>query len=213
MRISPTREDESKEEIDVDLRNAEILEKPQRIESLMLDELDADAKEYVAKMRQSLNSSTTKISDVFGLMLRHPGLFHCQMEMGIQLTGKGALNPRERELTILRVAWWCGAPYEWGEHVNVAKRYGISSDEVERITKGSAAPDWTKHERAIICGVEELLGKQMISDDTWDILAQTWDERQLMEFPVLVGQYFSIALQQNSLRVRLGDNNIGLRQR
>ena len=48
---------------------------------------------------------------------------------------------------------------------------------------------------------------------TWEVLARTWNERQLMEFPVLVGQYFLTALQQNSLRVRLDKNNIGLRQR
>jgi 4-carboxymuconolactone decarboxylase len=61
--------------------------------------------------------------------------------------------------------------------------------------------------------VEELLGNQMISDATWEALAQSWTERQLIEFPMMVGQYFATALQQNSLRVRLADENLGLRQR
>lgn len=200
-------------QFDIDAREADILGQPQRIASLKIDELDDDARELVAKMRQSLKSATTTISDVFGLMLRHPGLFRCQMEMGIQLAGKAALSPRERELAVLRVAWWCRAPYEWGEHVNVAKRYGITSEEIERITHGSAAPGWSEHERAILRGVEELLGNQMIADATWDILARSWNERQLMEFPALVGQYFSTALQQNSLRVRLDGDNTGLRKR
>ncbi len=198
---------------DIDAREAEILGKPQRISSLKTDELEGDARELVAKMRQSLNSTTTEISDVFGLMLRHPGLFRCQMEIAIQLTGKGLISPRERELAILRVGWWCRAPFEWGEHVRVAKRYGITSEEIERVTQGSAAPGWAEHERAILRGVEELLANQMISDSTWDVLAQTWNECQLLEFPMLVGQYFLTALQQNSLRVRLDKNNTGLRQR
>jgi 4-carboxymuconolactone decarboxylase len=135
------------------------------------------------------------------------------MEMGIQLAGRGELSPRERELAILRVGWWCGAPYEWGEHVTVAKRYGITADEIERITQGSAAAGWSEHEWAILRGVEELLGEQMISDATWAVLAKRWNERQLIEFPVLVGQYFAVALQQNSLRVRLDAGNSGLRER
>ena len=77
-------------EDNVDAREAQILGKPQRIKSLALDELDAEAKEFITKMRQSLNSTTTTISDVFGLMLRHPGLFRCQMEMGIQRHGQDA---------------------------------------------------------------------------------------------------------------------------
>lgn len=213
MNVTTTDQQQLKTEGDIAAREAAIIGKPQRIRSLSIDELDDDARELVAKMRQSLNSTTTTISDVFGLMLRHPGLFRCQMDMGIQLLGKGEISPRERELAILRVGWWCGAPYEWGEHVRVGKRYGMTSEEIERITQGSSATGWSEHEHAIIRGVEELLGNQMISDETWGILAQTWSERQLLEFPVLVGQYFLTALQQNSLRVGLDANNIGLRQR
>lgn len=200
---------------DIEAREAEILGKPQRIRSLSADELSDDAKQLIIDMRKSINSTTpiTEISDVFGLMLQHAGLFRCQMDIGIQLAGKGALSPRERELTVLRVGWWCGAPYEWGEHVRVAKRYGITEEEIERITQGSSAPGWNEHEQAILRGVEELLGNQMISDETWDVLARSWNEKQLIEFPALVGQYFATALQQNSLRARLDSNNIGLRQR
>jgi alkylhydroperoxidase family enzyme len=135
------------------------------------------------------------------------------MDIGIQLLGKGLLSPRERELAVLRVAWLCRAPYEWGQHVEIAKRYAITAEEIERVTKGSTAAGWTEHEAAIVRGVEELLGDQMISDETWDVLARTWDERQLMEFPTLVGQYVSVAYSQNALRIRLNAGNRGLRHR
>lgn len=200
-------------EQEIAAREAEILGKPQRIKSLSVDELDDEAKELVANMRKSLRSTTTEISDVFALMLRHPALFRCQMETGLQLLGKGEISPRDRELAIMRVGWWCRAPYEWGEHVRVAKRYEISSEEIERVTQGSAAPGWSEHDRAILRAVEELLTDYMITDETWEVLARSWNDRQLLEFPVLVGQYFLTALQQNSLRVRLDKNNIGLRQR
>ena len=83
--------------------------------------------------------------------------------MAVQLF-KGALSPRERELAILRVDWLCGAPFEWGEHVDIAKRYGVSREEIERVTQGSSAPGWSEHERAILKGVEESLANYMISD-------------------------------------------------
>lgn len=199
-------------EFDIDAREAEIIGKPQRISSLKPDEFDADATALVVRLRQSLGLGTTEIPAVFGMMLRHPGLFRCQIEMGIQMF-KGELSARERELVVLRVAWWCRAPFEWGEHVDIAKRCGVTSEEIERVKHGSSAPGWTEHERAMLRAVEELLGTQMISDTTWETLARTWTERQLMEFPMVVGQYFATALQQNSLRVRLANDNVGLRQR
>jgi alkylhydroperoxidase family enzyme len=197
---------------DIVAREAEIIGKPQRIAPLTDDEFDDDARALVRKLLQSAGYDSPVISSVFGLMLRHPGLFRCQMEMGEQLF-KGELTSRERELTVLRVAWLCGAPFEWGKHVMVAKRSDISSEEIERVTLGSSANGWNHHERAIMKGVEELLDDKMISDATWTALANNWSERQLIEFPVLVGQYFTTALQQNSLRVALADNIGGLNSR
>ena len=208
----PAADQKGPVEFDIDAREAEIIGKPQRISGLTADEFDSDATALVVRIRQSLGLGTAKIPEVFGLMLRHPGLFRCQIEMGIQLF-KGVISPRERELAILRVGWWCRAPFEWGEHVDIAKRLGVTSEEIERIKHGSSAPGWSDHDRAILRGVEELLGNQMISDATWEALAQSWTERQLIEFPMMVGQYFATALQQNSLRVRLANENLGLRQR
>jgi alkylhydroperoxidase family enzyme len=151
--------------------------------------------------------------EAFLTMLKHPGLYRCQMEMGVQLLSKGAIERRDRELAIMRVGWLCRAPYEWGQHVNIAKRFGVTEEEVERVTQGSSAPGWSEHEAAILRGVEELLSDQMISDETWDVLARTWTERELIEFPTLVGQYVAIAYSQNALRLRLNPGMRGLRQR
>ncbi|MET0240552.1 MAG: carboxymuconolactone decarboxylase family protein [Sphingobium sp.] len=194
-------------------RHAEILSSPQRIAPLAEDEFDEEARALVVSIRAALGAGTGPIPAVFGLMLRHPGLFRSQMEIGIELLGRSEIPPRERELAILRVGWWCRAPYEWGEHVDISKRYGVTADEVERVTLGSDVSGWGEHDRAILKGVEELLGDQMISDATWAVLARSWTERQLLEFPMLVGQYFATALQQNALRVRLAEDNPGLTHR
>jgi hypothetical protein len=52
-----------------------------------------------------------------------------------------------------------------------------------------------------------------MSDETWNTLAQNWTERQLLEFPALVGYYVSIAYSQNALRMRLSPGKKGLRER
>ncbi len=198
---------------DLDAREAQILGKPQRIAPLGADQFDADATALVVNLRASLGLTTaSELPEVFGLMLKHPGLFRCQMQMGAQLF-QGAIAPRERELAVMRVGWLCRAPYEWGEHVAQSKRLGISAEEIERVTVGAVAPGWTAHEAAILCGVDELIRDQMIGDDTWNTLAHTWSERQLIEFPTLIGQYVATAYSQNSLRVRLASGSKGLRER
>jgi 4-carboxymuconolactone decarboxylase len=201
-------------DFDIDAREAQVLGKPQRIEPLKQEDFDDEARALVITVRESLGLSEHSVMpEAFGTMLKHPGLYRCQMEMGVQLLGKGVLDSRERELAVLRVGWLCRAPYEWCQHVDIAKRYGVTAEQVERATQGSSAPGWTPHEAAIVRAVEELLGDQSIADDTWDVLARSWTERQLLEFLAVVGYYVSIAYSQNALRMRLMPGKKGLRER
>jgi 4-carboxymuconolactone decarboxylase len=199
---------------DLKAREAEILGKPQRIEPLRPEEFDDDALKMVLELRSSFGAGQMdEVPEVMRLMLRAPGLFRAQMQASIELVGKGAISPRERELAILRCGWLCRAPYEWGEHVNISKRVGITSEEIERVAQGSSAPGWTEHEAAILKAVEEMLSDQYITDETWATLSKIWTDRQLMELPILIGAYFMTAIQQNSIRVRLAPTNPGLSHR
>ena len=195
-------------------RDAEVNGQPPRIGPIPEGELGAEAIEYCRGLRVSLGiPENGEIPEITATMLRHPALNEAQMVMGIMLAGKGAISPRERELAVLRQAWITGAPYEWGEHVDIGKRVGLTGEEIERIVAGSAASGWSRHEGAIIKAVEELFERFQISDETWAVLAESWNEQQLLELPILVGVYAATAMQQNSIRARLRGNNTGLTHR
>lgn len=158
-------------------------------------------------------AQVASLPEVVRTMVRHPELFARQLDVGLYLLSQGALAARDRELAVLRIGWLCQAPYEWGEHVLVAKRLGMTSEDIERIVVGSQAPGWGEHEQAILRATEELYENAMISDATWARLAKSFDEKQLIELPIVVGQYQTLAYYQNSLRLRLHDGNLGLKAR
>jgi len=160
-----------------------------------------------------LEGMTEEVSEWLATVLRHPTLLRAHTQLAVAVMD-GLLPARDRELAILRTGWLCQAPFEWGGHVELGKRLaGITAEEIEWVVIGSTAPAWRPHDRAVLRAVEELLGDAMISDQTWSTLAQTYDERQLMELPILVGQYLGVAYLQNSLRVVLPQGYQGLRQR
>lgn len=194
-------------------REAEINGRPQRIAPLAPEELGPEVTALVHDIHASIGLTTPPvIDDYFRTVAKHPGIFRRQLETGTTLF-TGRLPPRDRELAVLRVGWLLRAPYEWGEHVKIAKRYGVAPDEIERVIEGSTAAGWSEHETAILRAVEELLAEQAMSDATWDVLTRTWDEPQLIEFLAMVGHYVATALLQNALRVRLTDDNPGLTRR
>jgi alkylhydroperoxidase family enzyme len=198
----------------IDRRMEQVVGEGPRLEPLDEANLPDEARRLAVEIRAAFGlPEDGYMPESFRMMLNHPELFRAQVGIGIALAA-GAIPPRERELAILRNAWICGAPYEWGEHVNIGKeRAGLTPEEIERCTKGSKADGWTDHERAVMKGVEELHMDHAISDETWAELAKTWDAKQLTEFPTLVGSYTATAMVQNSLRYRLADDNPGLAHR
>ena len=120
------------------------------------------------------------------------------------------MDIRDRELAILRIAWLSQAPFEWGSHVKIARRNGITSQEIERVIAGSSAHGWSKQDRAIVRVMEELHFDSIITDDTWADLEEFYNDKKLIELVILAGQYKTVAYYQNSLRLPLPEGNMGL---
>lgn len=202
-------------------REIEILGQPPRLPPLTQEECGPEARALSARLMQAIGRPwgvTTEtgeprpVSEQIAILLRHRDLYRAHLETGIVLL-QGALPPRDRELVILRTGWLCQAPLEWCEHVAIAKRMGVSSAEIEQVVQGSSAPGWDAHDQALLRAVEELHAGAMISDETWAALAERLTPEQLIELPILVGQYMTVAFYQNALRIRLTGENGGLSAR
>ncbi|HEX6421212.1 MAG TPA: carboxymuconolactone decarboxylase family protein [Acidimicrobiales bacterium] len=143
-------------------------------------------------------------TNIFATLVRHPGLFRRWLPFGGKLLA-GELPPRDRELLILRTAWNCRSPYEWGQHVRIARSAGVADADIERVAHGPAAEGWSAHDALLMAAADELHGDACVSDRTWAALADRYDERQLIEVPMLVGHYHLVAFALNSLGVQLED--------
>lgn len=195
---------------DIASREAHVLGDGPRIAALEDNEMAGETRAIVDRVRAAAGAGpAAEVPEYMRTMVKHPELFRAQMEIG-RVLFKGLIPPRERELAVLRIGWLAGAPFEWGEHVKISQRYGVTREEIGRVKLGSAAPGWNEHDAAILRGVEELLEDFALSDATWEVLAKRWDEAQMVEFPSMVGQYVAIAFIQNSLRIRLAVENTGL---
>ncbi|MFA7603995.1 MAG: carboxymuconolactone decarboxylase family protein [Novosphingobium sp.] len=198
---------------DLAARQAQVVGDGPRIAPVPNDRIDQDAFDLVNKVRAGAGAGpTTDMPEYMRIVIKHRPLFEPNMILGDVLYN-GVIPARERELAVLRCGWLCRAPFEWGEHVRIGQRCGLTPEEVERVLDGSSAPGWSEHDAAVLRGVEELLADSALSDETWATLAKSWDEQQLIEFPFMVGQYVAIAFVQNTLRVPLADYNPGLSSR
>jgi 4-carboxymuconolactone decarboxylase len=168
----------------------------------LLDEMSMVVVDGVRKPREDKSA--------LEILIRHAELYKAHMEVAQKYLSDCEMDIRDRELAILRIAWLSQAPFEWGSHVKIAKRNGITSEEIERVMEGSWAPGWRKQDRAIMRAVEELHFDSMVTDDTWSGLQEFYNDKKLIELLILAGQYKTVAYYQNSLRLPLPEGSMGL---
>jgi 4-carboxymuconolactone decarboxylase len=145
-----------------------------RIHPLPPGERDAESRVLIDRIGSSATGNT------FETLVRHPNLLRQWMPFTVALAVTGVLPPRLRELAILRTGW-LRAEYEWGQHVVLARRVGISNGEIARVKSGPEAEGWTELEAAVLRAVDELHSDACVTDNTWAVLAAHLDERQLIE--------------------------------
>jgi alkylhydroperoxidase family enzyme len=200
----------------IEQRHEEVLGQPPRLPPLDRQSVAEAVQATTQRLRGGVVADQPPlpldtIPEIMFTMCRFPDLWHKLIDLTLEIQGANArLELRDRKLAILRTGWLCQAPYEFGEHANQARRAGFSAEEVERIIIGSAAPEWSEHERAILRAAEDLHANAMVSDETWAQLASKLSEHQLVELLILVGQFVATAYFQNALRLRLEPGNLGL---
>jgi len=205
----------------IDTRHAEVLGQPPRIPPVDRSSAATEVQETTQRLIAGISGRADlppppvdAIPEIMFTLCRFPAVWQAVMDVTVALQGPAStLPPRDRKLAILRTGWLCQAPYEFGEHVAQAKRMGFTEEQIDAIIIGSSASIWTAHERAVLEAVEELHENSIVGDDTWAKLALAFDDQQMFELLILIGQFTATAYFQNSLRLRLEMNNAGLAAR
>lgn len=137
-------------------------------------------------------------ANLWMLMMKNLRLMRGMLSFASKMMPYGELDRRDTELCILRVGWNCRARYEWGQHVDIGMRAGLSAEEVARIPCGPQARGWTPKQSVLLQACDELHHERMLSDDTWQRLSLHYSERLLLEVLMLIGYYEGLAGVLNS---------------
>ena len=167
-----------------------------RIPPLPEEAWDAETKTLITA--NWFSDRPTKGQSFFKTFVRHRELFRVWNEFGRQLFN-GRLPERDRELLVLRVAWLTRCQFEWAYHEPLVRRLGMTDVEIRGIGDGANAACWSELDAALLRAVDELLDSAAIGDATWDVLRVAYDDLQLIEIPVIFGQYQLVAYFTNTM--------------
>lgn len=146
--------------------------------------------------------SGTGPPNIFTTLGRHRRLFRGWLRFASRLMPRGTLPRRETELVILRVAHLRESAYELAQHERIARRAGVSPEELEQIRHSVDGGDWSERERVILTAVDELHASGDLSDATWSELRGHLAEKEAIELLMLAGHYEMLAVVLNTLRMQ-----------
>lgn len=169
-----------------------------RIAYRQLDEMTEQARELTVK-RGNLN--------VYRALANADKVFTGWMLAGQAALTSKVLPARLRELVTLRTAYLMDCPYELGQHRDVARKAGVSGDEIEAITSES---DWQTGyfdsvELAVLHLTTELLTTRSVSAEVFDQAHKALGSEATVEVLMVINRYSGLALMLNALDVDLDE--------
>jgi 4-carboxymuconolactone decarboxylase len=175
-----------------------------RLPPLSLADADPRVRDLLGRLT-TIRGSDTRLLNVFGTLAHHPELLSHWLGFATYLLTASTLEPRLRELVVLRVGWLCRSPYEWGQHVHVGRLAGVTDEDLRRLTEGPGAAAWTAGERVALAATDEIVARHTLTDATWAALTQHYTTQQVLDLVFLVGQYQLVSAALNACRVERDD--------
>lgn len=169
---------------------------PSRIPPLPVEEFTEEQAQLVGPWK------TLAFSRV---LVRHPDMYRTFVPFLAELIARTRLPPRDREIVCLRSLRLCGDTYEHTHHVEIARRTGMTDEEITAATEGKGAA-LTDFDRTVVRATEELVRDQYVSDRTWKELEARYSQQQRMEIVFLTGCYVTMAMLTKTFGMRLDED-------
>jgi len=151
----------------------------------------------------SLTDPEGRLEGPFNMMLQVPKVGLALSELGVVLRFGTSLSDRVREIAILTHAVHARASFEWYAHDAVARRLGMTDDEIEAIRAQRPAATFDAAERAAQQAVSRILATGDLDDEGYARLEEALGTEGTLELILMLGYFTTLALAIRVLRTPL----------
>jgi 4-carboxymuconolactone decarboxylase len=151
----------------------------------------------------ALTDDEGRLEGPFNLMLLAPGPGLVLSELGAALRFRTTLSDRVREIAILTQAVLGRSSFEWYAHESVARRIGMTEEEIAAMREIRAPESFDVAERVVQQAVRDLIVVGDLDDGLFARLTSSLGHEGAIELILLTGYYATLALAMRVLRTPL----------
>jgi alkylhydroperoxidase family enzyme len=115
------------------------------------------------------------------------------------------IDPKLREIAILRTAKDCHSVYEWTQHVPAAKHVGVTNEKIAAIENWQSAGCFSEVERLVLQFTDEVNANVKASRATLEALKRHLSPGEIIELLVIIGHWRQTASILETTEVELED--------
>ncbi|HEX5586577.1 MAG TPA: carboxymuconolactone decarboxylase family protein [Acidimicrobiia bacterium] len=145
------------------------------------------------------------IQGPFNHMLHVPAIGDPLQQLGGVLRFRGALSDAARELAILLVARSQRSEFEWWAHVPIARRAGVTDDQLDALLAGPPPTFDDPVTDCVVTTTTALVERGDLTDEEYARAEHVLGAPTLIELTTLVGYYALVAMQLRVFRVTIPD--------
>ena len=151
----------------------------------------------------ALTDAEGRLEGPFNLMLLAPGPGLALSELGAALRFRTTLSDRVREIAILTQAVVERSSFEWYAHEAVARRIGMTDDEIVAIRELRTPESFADEERAAQQAVRDMVTSGDLDDEMFTRLESSFGPEGAVELILITGYYATLSLAMRVLRTPL----------
>lgn len=141
--------------------------------------------------------------NLFRCLANSPGGFRQFFNIGEWIRFECQLDPRLRELAILQVGYLTSNAYEFSDHVEISRRFGVTDEDIDslRAVHDGQTTSLGELEIAVLSAAREMTQYLSITADTWSRLAKHLTDGRLVDLVIVIAFYNQVVRVLNSLEV------------
>jgi AhpD family alkylhydroperoxidase len=160
-----------------------------------------DIQEFYDRIERT--SGGLGVLNVFKVMAHSPELMRSWWDMMMVALARLSLDARLRELAILRVFQVLRCGYGFAHHVRLAKRMGLTTQEIEALAQYESAREFSEVDRIVLRYTDSVTALRPDAPDLARELLAYLRERDLVELTFCIANWNLMARLVNPLSVEL----------
>jgi alkylhydroperoxidase family enzyme len=143
-----------------------------------------------------------ELLNIFRAMSHSPEALLRFMRFGNYFLEDGKLDPKLRELAILRAGFLCRAPYEVSQHIAFGRRTGLTDGQI-RAVADPVPEHFDERELAVLTFAGQLTAGARVTGEAFEALRGFLDDEQIVELTMVTAYYNMVSRILNTLEVDL----------